>query len=238
MIAKRLEKLAFHLWSEGGGPYYLLIILFLTIFVAPPLVLAQILPHTVIHVAMALVLLTGVFTVPCHTSVRLIALLIAAIAVIGRFVEVVMSGQIPAATEIVLSVVTFALFAVLIIRQFLARGRAIKHRIAGAIAVYLLLGLLWARLYELVKLVDPAAFQISHDEGIATLFYFSFVTLMTIGYGDVVPVSLVARNLAILEGLTGQLYLAILISSLVAERFAKAGNKRQDNLSGDERQDD
>jgi hypothetical protein len=186
---------------------------------------------------MGLVLLTGVITVPCHTSVRLIAFLIAIVAVIGRFVEVVMSGQIPAATEIVLSVVTLAIFAVLIIRQFLAKGRAIKHRIAGAIAVYLLLGLLWARLYELVKLVDPAAFQIAHDEGIATLFYFSFVTLMTIGYGDVVPVSLVARNLAILEGLTGQLYLVILISSLVAERSAKAGEKSEDKISRVERND-
>ena len=225
MISKNLEKLAFHFWSEGGGPYYLLIMLFLTIFVAPPLVIANILPRFVIHGAMALVLLTGVVTVPCHTSVRLIAFLIAIVAVIGRFVEGVIAGQIPAATEIALSVVTLAIFAVLIIRQFLAKGQAIKNRIAGAIAVYLLLGLLWARLYELVKLIDPAAFQIAHDEGIATLFYFSFVTLITIGYGDVVPVSLVARNLAILEGLTGQLYLVILISSLVAERSAKVGEK-------------
>jgi hypothetical protein len=222
MIAKRFEKLASHLWAEGRGPYYLLIILFLAIFVAPPLVLAQILPRVVIHGAMALVLLTGVFTVPCHASMRLIALLITIVAVIGRFVEVVMSGQIPAATEIVLSVVTLAIFAVLIIRQFLDIGRAIKHRIAGAIAVYLLMGLLWARLYELVILFNPGAFQIAHDDGIATLFYYSFVTLMTIGYGDVVPVSLVARNLAILEGLTGQLYLVILISSLVAERSTQA----------------
>jgi hypothetical protein len=231
MISKNLEKLAFHFWSEGGGPYYLLIMLFLTIFVAPPLILAQILPQVVIHGAMGLVLLTGVFTVPCHTSVRLIAFLIAIVAVIGRFVEVVIGGQIPAAAEIVLSVLTLAIFAVLIIRQFLARGQAIKHRIAGAVAVYLLLGLLWARLYELVKLVDPAAFQIAHDEGIATLFYFSFVTLITIGYGDVVPVSLVARNLAILEGLTGQLYLVILISSLVAERSSKSREKTKDKIS-------
>ena len=41
MISKNLEKLAFHFWSEGGGPYYLLIMLFLTIFVAPPLVIAK-----------------------------------------------------------------------------------------------------------------------------------------------------------------------------------------------------
>lgn len=231
MISRRVEKLASHLWSEGSGPYYLLIMLFFTIFVAPPLVTSRILPPVVIQVAMAIVLLTGVFTVPCHSSVRLIALLIAIVAAIGRFGEVVIPGQIPEATEIALSVVTLSIFAVLIIRQFLARGQAIKHRIAGAVAVYLILGLLWARLYELVILFNPGAFQIAHDEGIATLFYFSFVTMLTIGYGDVVPVSLVARELAILEGLTGQLYLVILISSLIAERSAVSTTKTEHKIS-------
>jgi hypothetical protein len=217
MIVKQLEKLAFSIWSEGRGPYYLLTMLFFTLFVAPPLVIANILPPAVIHIAVALVLFTGVFTVPCDIAVRVIALFIAIAALIGRFIQAETSVRIFEISDIALSVLTLAMFAILIIRQFLARGQAIKHRITGAIAVYLLLGLLWARLYELVKLIDPAAFQIAHDEGMATLFYFSFVTLLTIGYGDVVPVSLVARNLAILEGLTGQLYLVILISSLVAE---------------------
>lgn len=223
MISKYLGKIASRLWSDGGGPYYLLIMLVFTIFVAPPLVIANILPPIVIHIAVVLVLFTGVFTVPCHLAVRAIALFIAIAALIGRLIQAETSVRIFEISDIALSVLTLALFAVLIIRQFLARGQAIKHRIAGAVAVYLLLGLLWARLYELVKLIDPGAFQIAHDEGIATLFYFSFVTLVTIGYGDVVPVSLVARNLAILEGLTGQLYLVILISSLVAERTTKAG---------------
>jgi hypothetical protein len=238
MIAKRLEKLAFHLWSTGRGAYYLLTILFLTVFVLPPLVAAGILAPVIVHIAIALVLFTGVFTVPCHTSMRLLVFAIAIVSVIGRFAQIALPGPVFASGEIVLSVLTLAIFAVLIIRQFLARGWAIKHRIAGAIAVYLLLGLLWARLYELVILFNPGAFQIAHDDGIATLFYFSFVTLMTIGYGDVVPVSLVARNLAILEGLTGQLYLVILISSLVAERSTKAREKTEDNISRDERQDD
>jgi len=224
MIAKQLEKLAFHLWSEGGGPYYLLIMMFCAIFIAPPLVNANILPSAVIHFTVVLVLFTGVFTVPCHVLVRVTALLITIAAVIGRIIEVESPIRAIAIAEILLYVLVLAIFAALIVKQFLARGNAIKHRIAAAIAVYLLLGLLWARLYELVKLIDPGAFKIAHDEGLSTLFYFSFVTLVTIGYGDVVPVSLVARNLAILEGLTGQLYLVILISSLVAERSAKTGS--------------
>jgi hypothetical protein len=221
MILKRLEKFMSDLWATGSGAYYLLVTLLVTIFVVPPLVHAQILPQVVISVVIALVLFTGVFTVPCQTSVRLLAFAIAIVSVIGRFAQTALPDPILETVEIVLSVLTLAIFAVLIIRQFLAKGQAIKHRIAGAVAVYLLLGLLWARIYELVILFNHGAFQIAHDEGIATLFYFSFVTLMTIGYGDVVPVSLLARNLAILEGLTGQLFLVIIISSLVAERSTK-----------------
>jgi voltage-gated potassium channel len=218
MNAARLNRTLLNLWSKGNGSFYLLAILFVTVFVVPPFVAAGLLPPEIVYLAIALVLFTGVFTVPCRTTVRLIALAIATCSFTMRFVQMVPAGPVPAVAEIVLSVLTFAIFAALIIKQFLFGGQAIKHRIAGAVAVYLILGLLWARLYELVKLYNPAAFEIAHDEGISTLFYFSFVTLMTIGYGDVVPVSLVARELAILEGLTGQLYLVILISSLIAQR--------------------
>jgi hypothetical protein len=69
------------------------ILLLYTIYVALPLVIAQIIQRVVIHGVMALVLLTGVFTVSCHTSERLVALLIAIAAVIVRFVEVVIAGQ-------------------------------------------------------------------------------------------------------------------------------------------------
>ena len=225
MISKRMEKFMSDLWATGSGAYYLLATLLVTIFVVPPLVHAHILPQVVVSVVIALVLFTGVFTVPCQTSVRLLAFAIAIVSVIGRFAQMALPDLILETMEIVLSVLTLAIFAVLIIRQFLAKSQVMKNRITGAVIVYLIIGLLWARLYELVMLFNPGAFQIAHDEGIATLFYFSFVTMLTIGYGDVVPVSLVARNLTILEGLAGQLYLVILISSLVAERYTKAGKE-------------
>ena len=231
MIVKNVNKVLSNLWSTGSGAYYLLTILFLTVFVLPPLVAAGILAPVIVHIAIALVLFTGVFTVPCHTSMRLLAFAIAIVSVIGRFAQMALPGPVFASGEIVLSVLTLAIFAVLIIMQFLAKSQGIKHRIAGAVAVYLIIGLLWARLFELVILFNPGAFQITHDEGIATLFYFSFVTMLTIGYGDVVPVSLVARELAILEGLTGQLYLVILISSLVAERSAVSAARTEHKIS-------
>jgi len=87
------------------------------------------------------------------------------------------------------------------------------------VAAYLLLGLAWAGAYEWVALRDPSAFAGAigaSGGGDGPWIYYSLVTLTTMGYGDILPVSPVARSLAVAEAFTGQLYLAILISRLVA----------------------
>ena len=97
------------------------------------------------------------------------------------------------------------------------RGPITTRRIQGAIAVYLLLGFIWAQLYELVALWQPGAFT-GAVEGRGSLpwTYYSFVTLTTMGYGDIMPVHPLARAVAVLEALTGQLYLAIMLARLVS----------------------
>jgi len=91
--------------------------------------------------------------------------------------------------------------------------------IGYALCTYMLLGLIWTLFYAPVAALDPAAFsqpiiQEGNSPG-ATLIYFSFVTLTTLGYGDISPLSEVTRSLAILEALTGTLFLAVLISRLI-----------------------
>ncbi len=92
----------------------------------------------------------------------------------------------------------------------------------GAVAAYLLLGIIWSPAYYLVTLRIPEAFNVqgpSLDDIEALqshLFYFSFVTLTTLGYRDIVAVHPMARMLVILEGVAGQLFPAILIARLVS----------------------
>ena len=100
-------------------------------------------------------------------------------------------------------------------------GKMSSDRLAGAISVYLLLGLLWAMAYGMVALLAPGSFTgagIAQDEnGAAQSFiYFSFVTLTTLGYGDIAPVALGARTLVWMEAVFGQLYLAVTIARLVS----------------------
>ena len=114
-------------------------------------------------------------------------------------------------------------FLTLIIGSFLYR--IYRHEsvtaatISGAISVYLFLGIGWALAFETVLLLDPDAFGgldlMSAGELSTELFYFSFTTITTIGYGDLVPLSEAARSLAVTEGIVGQLYLVVLVARFV-----------------------
>jgi hypothetical protein len=93
-------------------------------------------------------------------------------------------------------------------------GAITMNRVVGALCTYLLVGVLWAILFSLVELADPAAFHYAGRETgdpIEQFLYCSFITLTTLGYGDVTPVHPVARTLAYLEAVIGQLYIAVLI---------------------------
>jgi hypothetical protein len=107
-----------------------------------------------------------------------------------------------------------------VLRYVLMAGEVTADRIHGAIAAYILMGLLWTALYLLIDQLHPGSF-IYNGKNDSTnmwtfpdLIYFSFVTLTTTGYGDIAPVTAHARSLAILEQLAGTFYIAILIARL------------------------
>jgi hypothetical protein len=122
-----------------------------------------------------------------------------------------------------LALVFLVLLTFLILGQIFREGPTTSHRIIGAVAAYLLLGVIWSLAYCLIALRMPEAFNVQGSstpgdtEALRShLFYFSFVTLTTLGYGDIVPVHPIVRMLVILEGVAGQLFPAILIARLVS----------------------
>ena len=119
----------------------------------------------------------------------------------------------------------FGSMAWLAVKQVLfMEGPIDGNRILGAIAVYLLIGLNWAVVYSAINEVNPAAFNGTAPgewlESFAELVYFSFVSLTTLGYGDISPDTPLTRFLVYLEAIFGQLYLAIMIAGLVGIRIA------------------
>jgi len=115
------------------------------------------------------------------------------------------------------------LLTFLILAQALREGPTTSNRIMGAVAAYLLLGLIWSLIYFAIALHIPGAFKgleaiMEGDrEVLRTHFqYFSFTVLTTVGFGDIVPVNPIARMAVVLEGVVGQLFPAILIARLVS----------------------
>jgi hypothetical protein len=94
------------------------------------------------------------------------------------------------------------------------------YRIEGAVAAYLLVAYVWALAYQLLALSDPVAFAFPATAGPQTLrfrlVYFSLTTLTSVSYGDITPLNPLARSLAALEGMIGQLFPVILLARLVS----------------------
>lgn len=122
--------------------------------------------------------------------------------------------------------VYIALLFVVVLVRVIAHRRVTSHTVIGAICGYVLIGYVFAYAYLVMVFFDPASVLINQQplgiEKVSTigqhmseLFYFSFITLTTVGYGDLVPSSPIARSLVILEVLVGQLYLAAFVARLV-----------------------
>lgn len=109
------------------------------------------------------------------------------------------------------------------VRYSLSSQRVRTEHLAAALSAYLLLGICGGVVFAALSAIAPGAMAVGGQPardalGIGTAMYFSFVTLATLGYGDITPVSQVARGLATLEAIAGQLYLALLVARLVGLR--------------------
>ena len=109
------------------------------------------------------------------------------------------------------------LFAAAAALRFAMRATLVDaEHLYAALSAYLLAGIFFGNFYWMLQQIWPGTFAVTGDFSRMSAIYFSFVTLATLGYGDIVPRSDVARGLAIVEGVGGQLFLAVLIARLVS----------------------
>lgn len=122
----------------------------------------------------------------------------------------------------------FCILSVIVaMKQVLFSGPITLNKLIGSICIYFLIGLIWALLYLSVDLLTINTFAgISEGSSahIWTYVYFSFVTLSTLGFGDIVPINELARSLVYLEAISGQIYLTILVASLVGGYITEHSN--------------
>jgi len=117
-------------------------------------------------------------------------------------------------------------------KQVLFTGVVDANRIVGAICIYLLMGLIWALMYMFIAQAMPGAFngveQLIWYDNFADVAYYSYVTLTTLGYGDISPVAPIARFLVYMEAVVGVFYMAVLVASLIGVGIAENNNQNPD----------
>jgi hypothetical protein len=164
-------------------------------------------------VLLALSLLAAVASVAHEGAMRLpLVLAVAFLVVRGVLAALGIPGMLALSEALWATVIVLVTIAA-VRYAFTARDVDAEH-ILAALDAYLLVGLLFGVIYQMLDRAWPGSFGVALD--LPSAIYFSFVTIATLGYGDVVPVSAPARGLAIVEGVSGQLYLAVLVARLVS----------------------
>jgi len=117
------------------------------------------------------------------------------------------------------------------VKQVLTVGHIDGNKIIGSLSLYILLGLIWAVIYMILLTIDPQAFSgvegATWQERFSRMVYYSFVTLTTLGYGDVLPVKHVAEFFVYMEAIIGVFYMAIIVSSLISLRLSVVERKSE-----------
>ncbi|MDG2305138.1 MAG: ion channel [Candidatus Binatia bacterium] len=218
------------------GRYSFLLIATLLLFVFEPLVATQ--PETPLGLT-SLTFLVFVGSLRAIWSDRTLLLLIGLCG--STFVALeaaapISENGLPILTDVA-GVIFLTLVSWGILTDIFSRNEVEADTVFGASAVYLLIGFLFARLFMLIAHIDPEAFAVSDAIGVelaeashrgsSILRYFSLITLTTVGYGDIAPVAPIARNLAAVEAVIGQLYIAAVIARLVAIYTTKTARPPQ-----------
>lgn len=219
------------LWGRFSGLTFVLILLFF----AGALTERARLHAVVINVALSVMLGFAIWTV--GRRLRLVALALAVPTFVGQWILAVSAPAAAQQAVLGLTMLFLCFVAVVVLGAVLADDTVTADTIMGAVCVYFLLGLIFGCAYSWIAVGNPAAFAVSGplqaEAGSETRFsplpplmqYYSFITLATVGFGDITPVSPVARSLSVIEGFSGQLYLAVLVARLVGRHLAGGASR-------------
>lgn len=181
-------------------------------------------------------LLAALFAVSRGRVTQIIGILLAAPAIILLGMNALLERDGFIIPSYIFAIVFLGYTVCVLVNYLFAASRVTVNAICASISTYLLLGVLGAIAYSLVDILEPGSFAFAMTDaggqGVMRFggewsfysIYYSFVTLTTLGVGDITPVSPIAKMLSVLEAVMGQLYLAVLVARLVALHVTQSSN--------------
>lgn len=218
--------------------FLVLLVTLILLLVIQPMVRGFSSRSPVFSVLSSLVLVAAILSLCQGRWPTRLALILGIPALLGRWLAYMLASSgddFIALTEHFVEIFFLGFVAVMILRVILTHGSISLDSIFGAICAYLLLGITWGSLYSVIEVSRPGSFQAtgamadalkSTESRGPVLVYYSFVTMTTVGYGDITPVSPPARTLSWMEAMMGQFYIAILVAALVGIRISQGPVKR------------
>lgn len=181
-------------------------------------------PH-VSELAFSVFLIIGIWSLPGTRNWFLLGIVLVTLGIGSNILALAGTGIFFSYLSLCSYIIFLMLTISLAIQQVVRSGPINANRVIGVICIYLLLGLIWSLFYVLINMFIPDSFSIqiggSPFEQAQPFLYYSFVTLTTLGYGDISPLGETARALSTIEAILGQFYIAILVAGAVATFIAR-----------------
>lgn len=199
------------------GRFLFLLLSILFLFVLRPFLTGYIGLSLLTNIFATVILVSAAYAAAQKKRLFIPALMLAILAIIIRWMDYLIQYTPLALLEEVFTLLFYGYMVAIILSYLFKEQEVTADLIIGSICGYFLLGLMWGSLYSLLELLHVGSFQIPDIMGkdMFALNYYSFVTLTTLGYGDITPLSQSARSFSVLQAVAGQLYIAILVARLV-----------------------
>lgn len=197
---------------------YIIFAIMLVLLVYPFLRPAGMIGHFFSTLLVALIPLSSGLALTRDKKTATIILVIATPFVILDGLNFFSPHRLLMVTAFSFATVLYFYIVILLTKCVLAIREVTVDLIYCAISIYLLIGMGWAGVYTILESISPGSFSGTPESG--DLLYFSFITLTTVGYGDVLPLSALGKRLAIVEGAMGSIYMAVIVAMIVGRYMA------------------